>query len=336
MGVVAFVLSSCATREEKTLVTAPSVKTLRSVLGFIEELFPETLESAKLEFSGYLEFLDESDEFSGSDQLFEDLYDLVNDIDEDEFGALDSLAGPIPTWAGHVPVATQPPAPGVQSVRNLQGPVTLDASTSASGANPQTVYRLKIELDGSMPPVWRQVEVPAEIDLGELHWLIQSCFRWDNRHPHLFEAGRPGSGFHRIYRDGNDDRDSGLPAAIQCDEATKVLGDVLKDNRKTLRYVYDFDDNWQHTITLESAFPDTEWSGKVRCIDGEGRAPEEGSGGIWGWMDALDAAFAPEHPMHQEYCDLLGIDSGDYLDVAVFTSEQRTRVNENLAKEFGD
>lgn len=82
MGVVSFVLTNCAMREAHTTITALSVPALRTVLEFVETQFPETLHNTKLEMVGFLEFLHERDVFTGSDQLCEDLYDLVDDEEE--------------------------------------------------------------------------------------------------------------------------------------------------------------------------------------------------------------------------------------------------------------
>lgn len=94
MGLVSFVLTNCAMRETTTTITALSVPTLRTVLEFVEESFPETLENTKLDMVGFLEFLDETDEFTGSDQLFEDLYDLVDPEEEVDWAEFHSPREP--------------------------------------------------------------------------------------------------------------------------------------------------------------------------------------------------------------------------------------------------
>ncbi len=79
LGMVGFVLKHFALREAHPSITAPSTGTLRWVLEYLAELFPEALPDAKQKMLGFLEFLDESDEFTGSDQQFEDLYELLDD-----------------------------------------------------------------------------------------------------------------------------------------------------------------------------------------------------------------------------------------------------------------
>ena len=49
------------------------------------------------------------------------------------------------------------------------------------------VLQLKIKLLGSRkPPIWRQVQVPADIDFQQLHAIIQGAMGWTNSHLHVF------------------------------------------------------------------------------------------------------------------------------------------------------
>ncbi|MGI8613116.1 MAG: plasmid pRiA4b ORF-3 family protein [Nocardioidaceae bacterium] len=49
------------------------------------------------------------------------------------------------------------------------------------------IFKLKFQLATIRPPVWRRVLVPGEIDLGELHAVIQAAFGWTNSHLLQFE-----------------------------------------------------------------------------------------------------------------------------------------------------
>lgn len=52
------------------------------------------------------------------------------------------------------------------------------------------IFQLKVQLAGIRQPVWRRVLVPGEVDLAELHEVIQTAFGWTNSHLHQFEIGR--------------------------------------------------------------------------------------------------------------------------------------------------
>ena len=44
------------------------------------------------------------------------------------------------------------------------------------------ILTFHIELVHISPPVWRRVEVPEELTLGGLHFLIQELFGWESHH----------------------------------------------------------------------------------------------------------------------------------------------------------
>ena len=61
------------------------------------------------------------------------------------------------------------------------------------------VLRLKVVLADTEPPIWRRIEVPADLTLKELHAVIQAAMGWENAHLYQFHVGRetiagPGMG----------------------------------------------------------------------------------------------------------------------------------------------
>jgi hypothetical protein len=54
------------------------------------------------------------------------------------------------------------------------------------GARSGPIYRLKVSLRRSKPPLWRRLEVPADISLRTLHTIIQAAFGWQENHLHSF------------------------------------------------------------------------------------------------------------------------------------------------------
>ncbi|MDJ0853004.1 MAG: plasmid pRiA4b ORF-3 family protein [Myxococcota bacterium] len=67
-------------------------------------------------------------------------------------------------------------------------------------------------------------------------------------------------------------RESGL------DEDRVRIGDVLLRRGDSMLYVYDFGDDWRHTIELEEVVPTASIETLPRCTDGRGEAPPEDSG----------------------------------------------------------
>ncbi|TFY77673.1 hypothetical protein EWM64_g6339 [Hericium alpestre] len=62
---------------------------------------------------------------------------------------------------------------------------------------------------------------------------------------------------------------------------------------RPFRYTYDLGDCWEHEIVvLSSSEADV---GDFRLVQGKGRVPLEGSGGVWRW-DAIKDTFAALNP----------------------------------------
>ena len=71
------------------------------------------------------------------------------------------------------------------------------------------------------------------------------------------------------------------------------LTDVLEDaGTKTLRYLYDFGDGWEHTIKIDACRPSP-----ASSIHGSstppGRCPPEDVGGPWGYAEMFEALEDP-------------------------------------------
>jgi hypothetical protein len=88
----------------------------------------------------------------------------------------------------------------------------------------------------------RRVEVPLNVRLARLHLVMQAAMGWENCH--LWEFRVRGVGF------GPPDPDDGFPGPLNAAKATLRL--VLEDTgAKTLKYLYDFGDGWEHTLKVE-------------------------------------------------------------------------------------
>jgi hypothetical protein len=114
---------------------------------------------------------------------------------------------------------------------------------------------LRIALDQTA--VWREVVVQENLTLGGLHLVIQQAMGWENRHLYRFDV----NGKHY----GPDDLD--------VDAFT--LKQVFKT--KSISYVYDFGDWWEHTVTLVETVPKM---AETLVTAGQGICPDEDSGGV--------------------------------------------------------
>ena len=53
------------------------------------------------------------------------------------------------------------------------------------------MYRVRVDLDGTRPPLWRRLELASDLFLDQVHEVIQVAFGWTDSHLHQFGSG-PG------------------------------------------------------------------------------------------------------------------------------------------------
>src|SRR6516162_9283546 len=163
-----------------------------------------------------------------------------------------------------------------------------------------TIARLKITLDNVKPVVLRRVEVPFDIRLDRLHLTIQAAMGWTNSH--LYEIRAGGVGW------STPDPDAGWGGDFM-DARKARLDDILQDiGTKTLKYLYDFGDGWEHTIKIERLIDPEPGMLYPRLIEAKGRCPPEDIGGPWGYAEFLEALADPNHGRHGELKEWLDDD----------------------------
>jgi hypothetical protein len=114
-------------------------------------------------------------------------------------------------------------------------------------------------------------------------------------------------------------------------DARKVrLIDVLEDaGTKTLKYLYDFGDSWEHTIKIERLIDPVPGIVYPRLSEAAGRCPPEDVGGPWGYAEFLAAIRDPNHDRHAECKEWIAEDfdpniiDGDQLGEQVATLAKR-------------
>lgn len=167
-------------------------------------------------------------------------------------------------------------------------------------------YQLRVDLDETWPPVWRRLEVDADLYLDELHAVLQAAFAWSDRHLHRFSTAPEQAPDPTYYLGPVDvaEGDEGTP------EDEVRLREVLAEVGDSLHYQYDYGDNWWHTIWLEAARPRDPDAPSAVCISGKRPAPPEDCGGPFGY-ELLAAANDPAHPEHTDrLAELTDLDLG--------------------------
>jgi len=94
------------------------------------------------------------------------------------------------------------------------------------------------------------------------------------------------------------------------------LSQLLRKEKDSLIYEYDFGDGWEHKIILEKVLPHDTSLDVPRCIKGKRACPPEDCGGIWGYQDLIEIINDTSHPEHEEMLEWLGGDfDPEYFDV---------------------
>jgi hypothetical protein len=219
---------------------------------------------------------------------------------------LSGQVNPTGLLAGMLPGAAAFPVATVR--RRRPGPVV----TPPAG----TAYQIKVQLRGvTKPPVWRRLQVPADLSLDQLHEVIQTAMGWHDCHMHLFSDG---------WNDyGRPDGELGHE-----DERNVRLFQLLTSVGDKIGYNYDFGDDWLHDITLEKILPAGAGVTSPVCTAGKGACPPEDCGGVWGYEELKATLADPDAEEHDDMLEWLGLASGDDFDPKEFSTEE---VNRRLA-----
>jgi hypothetical protein len=163
------------------------------------------------------------------------------------------------------------------------------------------VYQFKITLKDSKPPIWRRIQVPENYSFWDLHVAIQDAMGWMDYHLHVFEIGTYG-GFGSI--------EIGIPEANEHLKSVKEkISKYFSPTHPKVMYVYDFGDDWEHTILLEKIVPADPAQSYPLCLAGKRACPPEDCGGLYGYYNMLEILSHPKHPQYQDYLSWL---DGDF------------------------
>jgi hypothetical protein len=146
------------------------------------------------------------------------------------------------------------------------------------------IATVRIELRHIEPLIWRQVEVPTSMTLKVLHEIIQAVMRWFDDQSWEFAVGEQRYGLDR-------DKEVGSGPRLLANKVR--LRDVLKREMTIIDYTYDFNDNWEHRLTITDLRARLPGILYPRYSGGGKMAPPEDCGGISGFYEWLEMMSAP-------------------------------------------
>ena len=158
-----------------------------------------------------------------------------------------------------------------EKLKRDQAPTLLPIPTEVRG------FRVRLDLRGAKPPVWRRLDLPGDLTLPWLHDVIQAAMGWSDSHLHRFRTGRDHRSPYFVTSFDLDEGDEGLL------EDDVRLDQLLNAEGAELWYEYDFGDGWDHKLTVEEVLeapPST-----AHCTGGRMACPPEDCGGLGGYEE---------------------------------------------------
>jgi len=167
-----------------------------------------------------------------------------------------------------------------------------------------SLLRVRVDLDGSRPAIWRRLELRDDLSVEQLHEVLQAAMGWGDAHLHRFWLGpkkQIWTGPHLV-TDADLDEGEGEEGVHERDVQ---VGQVLRAVGDRLFYTYDFGDDWTHTIKVEALEPLPPGAPRAVCVGGRHACPPENVGGVHSYNELVAAwRETPDHslvdPMYAE------------------------------------
>lgn len=191
----------------------------------------------------------------------------------------------------------------------------------------QKTIRLKIQLSGvKKPPMWREIEMPADSTFERLHEAIQIVTGLEDCHLWQFQDRPYDHGFAISYPYGEGPDGMGIEDCTD-NAATTQLTAFLKKPSDRLSYVYDFGDDWIFDVTVKAILHRK--TDRVTCTGWKSDLqPMEDMGGVYSYLCMRDA-ISPDDPhkiiVSDDLAEKLYIDDtdefSDYVSSCFFDLE---------------
>jgi hypothetical protein len=188
--------------------------------------------------------------------------------------------------------------------------------------------QIRVTLAEIEPAIWRRFVVPWTWHLGQLHLGIQAAFNWWNSHLHEFRIGGLRYGDPELLEDGAFEDDARV-----FDEREVRLRDFDREPGTTFTYLYDFGDDWHHTVEIEKLLACDVPRKVAACIAGARARPPEDVGGVGGYERFLAIMADPDDPEHAEtkrWCG--GHFDPEWFDLALTDKDVKNALKPNVRR----
>ncbi|MEM6522137.1 MAG: plasmid pRiA4b ORF-3 family protein [Bacteroidota bacterium] len=193
----------------------------------------------------------------------------------------------------------------------------------------QPPIKLKINLENMPHSVFRRVLIPENINMMQLHFIIQISIGWEFAHLFQFSDRRYDgniiAGIPTEYDEEPMFSTFGRrPKRQNADEIMLKMDFLEGNNKKPFWYWYDFGDDWWHKLSFQKATKkDLQvFKGSPICVEAFGACPPEDIGGPWGYEAFLEAITNKKNPDYEEMREWAGLSGKEnydteYVDLAM-------------------
>ena len=192
----------------------------------------------------------------------------------------------------------------------------------------QPIYQFNSELLDYEPKIWRRFQVPGNITLARLGYIVMTLYEMKGNH--LFQFIQPNEYNTGVFLQSlgqETDEKNGMPntlytlppdeddmAFMDGEEARDMTAVKMKDlffgkNGEKLLMQYDFGDGWEVELTLESITKDPDFPANElpRVLEGKGFGIVEDCGGVDGLAEVAAAFKNKGSEEYYEWREQLGV-----------------------------
>jgi hypothetical protein len=163
---------------------------------------------------------------------------------------------------------------------------------------PNEIIQMKISLDDIKPEIWRRFIINSSCSLDKFHIILQTIMGWQNCHLYGFIVNG------EEYMPSDDDDEFFESDALNTKGMT--IKKLKLNEKDKIKYIYDYGDNWEHTIKIEKIINTDDKIQTPLCVDGERNCPPEDCGSYPGYDDIVNAMKKPKSKEAKEFIEWLG------------------------------
>ena len=168
------------------------------------------------------------------------------------------------------------------------------------------LFQFRIEMLDISPPIWRRILVPSDYNFWDLHVAIQDSMGWEDRHLHYFQI--KGKSKQKEVHIGIPDFD-GFPDLQEVYPGWEIwIQAYFNDLGVEAKYLYDFGDDWWHSVKLEGYIYREKNIRYPVCTGGERACPPEDCGGASGYQGLIETLSDPDHDEYEDMRNWAGKD----------------------------